>query len=129
MADNTRLPIEQIKVGDYVLSLEEKEQVKKVIQKECSKLLVITTNTGRTITITPNQKFMINGIPRTKAQDIEIEDLIICFENNDVFAETITNIAEVFPIDKRVYNFNLGENHNFSANGFLCLDFISQKSI
>ena len=44
MADKTLRPIESIKVGDFVFSLDMPEEVKDIHQSKCNNLLIITVN-------------------------------------------------------------------------------------
>lgn len=127
MFDGSTKAIEDIKVGDYVNSLDKKEKVQEVVQAEYDELLIITTETGRKIGTTPNQRFKGTISMNSPAKYLQIGELILCFENNDLFGEELVNVAEVKNFNRKVYNISLTEDHNISANGFLCSDFVSQQ--
>lgn len=129
MADNTFKLIEDIKVGDYVDALQVKEPVKEVFQAEATDLIVITGESGHSISVTPEQSFRANNPHKTFAKNLKVGDLILYFPTpDDLLAEEIINIAWVKNLNSKVYNFSLEENHNFNANGFMSLDFICQQN-
>ncbi len=127
MADKTLKPIESIKIGDFILSLDSLEEVKNIHQSEYNNLLIITGSDRFRIGVTPEQSISIPS-GKCKAKDLQIDDVILCFNiKNSLFPQYITDITEVVNIERKVYNLSLTENHIFCANDFIVRDFISQQ--
>jgi len=108
-------PIEQLKVGDQVLSLEGEKELRynKVLftyQGVQSSYYVI----NGTIRVTGSHPFFVNGRwPR--AEDIKPGDKLL---NKDLKPVVVKSIVRV---DKpvRVYNFEVARVHNFFVQGVL----------
>lgn len=127
MADNTYKAIELIKVDDYVSSLEMRKKVHQIIKNEVTELIFVTGNEGSRIGVTPDQTFNCpsGGI---KAKDLQVDDIVMCFTpEKELHPQYITEIVRIPYLNKKVYNFNLHGDHIFSANGFVCRDYISQQ--
>lgn len=78
------VPIEDIKVGDYVLTRNgfEKVSYSGLIKK--SSLLTITFEDGRTISATPEHKFWTENRGWVELQNITKNDILVSIWNNDL---------------------------------------------
>jgi len=108
-------PIEQLKVGDQVLSLEDgkKLQYNKVwfiYRAEHSSYYII----NGTIKVTGSHPFFVNG-KWTRVEDIKPGDKLLSKDLKPVVVKSIVRVDK--PV--RVYNFEVENAHNFFVQGIL----------
>ena len=115
LTENGYVPIEQIKVGDYVYTLnhvtneEELNVVLNTITSETKEIFEITIN-DEVVRTTPRHEFYVIDRGYVRAYDLKVGDLV----RYDNKAETIDSIKVVSynePIE--VYNLTVENNHNY----------------
>jgi len=110
------LPIEEIKVGDLVISYNEKTKklepsiVLKTFKHQASQYLVI----NQEIKVTADHPFYIND-QWLKAGQIKIGDKLLREDGQ----ATIVSAIEIKTGDFFVYNLEVDKNHNYFAQGYL----------
>jgi predicted phage terminase large subunit-like protein len=114
-------PIEQIQVGDNVLSQDIDgvlvyKKVVAIIKRECKNLYEIKAG-GRKVRATSDHKFFVYGFGYKEAKDLQIGDDLVSFtEKQRARIESITRVSNETEF---VYDIEVEGAHNFFANGFL----------
>jgi RHS repeat-associated protein len=117
---NGRVPIEQIKAGDVVLSADErtgKQSYQKVVQtfrREADALLTIVTADGRSIECTPEHPFWVKGKGFVEARHLARSDLLADVQGRIVAVSGISFAERKVT----VYNFEVANTHTYYANGW-----------
>lgn len=113
MADGSKLPISEVKVGDRVqtLSGENRQEivntpVMAVHQAEVSGYLIINGS----LKITPNHKLFVNGAFR-RADNVEVGDKLLNYHGNEVVVDSIEWSSGVF----NVYNLTTANYNTYFA--------------
>jgi len=122
MADNTIKLIEEIKIGENVLTMDGKTaRVKNIITGTEEKMVCIKTSRGNTILITSDHPVMTNeGMLR--ANELTAGNIISMEYGND-------SVEWLFyqEYNDRVFSLELDEKSVLIANGFYAGDFASQQ--
>lgn len=136
LADSSTKRIEDIKIGDIVISYNESLQkleakpVKSIRGKLSNELIRITLANGIVLQSTNDHPYYVNGyklasydpISTTEKYnfDIDIDKLKVGDKVHLVTEETTTivSIEELYGIEQ-VYTFEVADNHNYYANGIL----------
>ncbi len=116
MADGTSKNIEDIKIGDMVLSFDEQEkklvadEVKNVAKQKADNYIIINGH----LRVTPNHPFYSNGrwMP---IGDLQVGDVIFTSQAKE---ELITEIVKVEDTVE-VYDIEVNPYHNYFAGGYL----------
>ena len=113
--ENGLIPIEDIKIGDYVYTINELTNTKEL--KPVSNTIISKTDTMYKITVdddiiyaSPKHPFYVVDKGYIRAYDLKIGDLLL---SNSISYE-ITDI-EIIKYDEpiEVYNLTIDDNHNF----------------
>ena len=113
--------IENIKIGDYVLSYNERtgdKEYKKVVNTFNylkTELYHIITNDNQKISVTPEHPFYVLGEGWIMAKDLIVGDMFFALSGNTVAIREIRHEFLKEPI--LVYNFEVSENHNYFVLG------------
>lgn len=121
LANNKTKDISNIKVGDYVLTLNEKTKLiekkkvlalEKVILNSSDSIMIINEN----LNVTPNHYILINN-NWTLAMNVKIGDFYTDEKGylNKVKSIRFMQLKEITP----VYSFLVEDNHNYFVNGML----------
>jgi len=134
LSDGTDVAIENIKVGDSVLShngeIQEPKEVYELTQPIHNDFVKYTLSNGTTIVSTFDHPYYVNdGLSSFKPEwttsryklpevinQIEINDTVFHVDGDEL---TITNIEVQPEIDTQTYIFSVKDNPNFYANGIL----------
>lgn len=119
------VPIEEIRVGDEVLSYnvktgeKEYKKVTALFQKSTEELIVVKLSNNTEIKCTLNHPFAVkkNGkIEWVEAKELKSGDELISFNgSNGVYIQA----TEIINIHQNVYNFEVADNNNYFAYGIL----------
>jgi len=117
MADGSLKPIEDIRVGDQVLSFDEKSDG--IVTSSVAKTFVHPNNTAgyviiNGIKVTPNHQLWVNG-KWTDAGEIKPGDQLHMMEGSELAVDTVEYIQGTFT----VYNFEVADTHNYFTRGIL----------
>lgn len=119
MSDGTNKNIEDVKVGDKVLSLEYAKIVStgvtNIHSMMCDKLLKITLDDDRSIILTPNHP-LFTAMGWQEPKDLMVGENVACNEDNNIIWLSIKSIEELD--GERVYNLST-ENHTFVAQNII----------
>ncbi|MCG8672430.1 MAG: EndoU domain-containing protein [Pseudomonadales bacterium] len=117
---NGLIPIEEVSIGDYVLSYNEdtgEQQYNRVvhlIEAEGLKSLVsITLMSGEVLDATESHPFYVKKSGENwiwqDAGELEVGDILIDSEGNEILIASLENYTQTI----RVFNFNVEKNHTF----------------
>jgi hypothetical protein len=124
MASGEQTAIEKIKIGDYILSWNEKTKeiekkiVKQTFEKQTEKLLEIKLANGKTIRATPEHRFSVND-KWVQLQELKINDELSILKTNKQSTEKVKIVSTREVAGETVYNFEVEDNHNYFAEGIL----------
>jgi hypothetical protein len=134
LSDGTQIGIENIKIGDSVLSyngeIQEPKEVYELTQPIHNDFVKYTLSNGTTIISTFDHPYYVNnGLSSFKPEwtttryklpevinQIKINDSVFHVDGNEL---TITNIEVQPEVDTQTYIFSVKDNPNFYANGIL----------
>lgn len=137
LSDNTTKNIEDIQIGDEVLTFNEKtnqQEINKVLslkQPIHNDLVTYTFTNGTTLTCTFDHPFYVNGLnlssykPNLTNQRYDLDTEINQIQIGDVVKTTdsgetkIESIVELDTNDTKTFIFSVENNHNFYANDIL----------
>ena len=114
--ENGLIPIEEIQIGDYVYTYDEKyneivlKEVVNTMRKEVEKIISIKINKDVIIETTENHPFYVENTGWVEAKQLREGDKLLNY--NEEYLE-IEEIEEIYYFEKLVYNLQLDENHNF----------------
>lgn len=131
MGDRTKKRIDQVQIGDIVLSYNEDtkeyqpKKVSHVYQSSPKRLIRVRTNHGR-VHCTPEHPFLVNG-KWVIASELKMGDAItgfnIQYEEHNRFVEEVYELSETELVnyntssdDFIVYNLEVEDNHTYIAN-------------
>jgi hypothetical protein len=123
MADGSWKPIEQIKVGEYVMSRNNKNQlVRKRVTLEhdngVKDVYRIRLSNGLHIDCTSNHPLLIQDQWKSIDDGLSIGDLATTLDGNTLIQ---TSIISIEPIGRSpTYDIGVEDTHNFVANGIVC---------
>lgn len=124
------IPVEDVRVGDYVLT---RAGYRKVLFSAITgvnkKLLEITT-LYNTLRCTPEHRIYTLNRGFVEAQNLTKEDTLLCLKNIENKSLAVCNVEHVTSLESvgaRVYDLTIEGQHEFFANGVLvhnCIDSI-----
>jgi intein/homing endonuclease len=119
LSDGKIKNIEEIKIGDKVLSFNEstkeieEKRVEKVFIREAKKILEIKLLNVKVIRPIPDHEFYLNG-KWVEAKDLKVSDELL-----NINLEKVGIISIEERLGDRVYNFTVQDNHNYFAENVL----------
>ena len=115
----SKLPIEEIKIGQRVLSFDietgkkEESVVHNILQKKVTEIMQINTH-NKTIKCTREHPFFVDG-EWVEAERLEVGDLLQLESGRKVKIKSVKHLNE----EHIVYNISVYNNRNYYANGIL----------
>jgi intein/homing endonuclease len=137
MGDGTQKSIEDVKVGDIVISLntennlKEPQEVTQIHSPIHSDLVKYSFENGSEITCTFDHPLFVNGLnlasykPKLTNNRYKLEEVTVQIKEGDYVNllnennTKITKIEEIEDTPTQTYIFEVNKNHNFYANGIL----------
>jgi hypothetical protein len=124
MADGTSKNIEDIKIGDEVVT--HKNRVRKVVNTMCTDhsgdVYTFKPKFLPKITATGEHPFLIKdldyGFVWRNADCLNVGSLLVSHKNNDYFVQEIETI-NITEFEGKVYNFEVEEDHSYVAGGLV----------
>lgn len=116
MADGTMKKIEQVMVGDWVLSGDEKtgqtlaKQVLSTSVMKSNAVMTLSFSNGERVRTTQNHQIFVSGKGFTRADELAPHNLCATFNETALEA---TDVGQVVPTTEMVYNLNVDGFHTY----------------